>query len=127
MFLRLFLVLIIIKHLLGEIIKNFSSSVFLYSKTEQKMYREPFLLKGKFDYKFSFLLDQKRNKKIFMHSYCFSVFMNLRFQVSHFLVGQISFRISFALFASGSSLKEKNSSRSIGTQTAFLFTYSSNI
>ncbi len=34
-----------------------------------------------------------------MRSYCFLVFMNLRFQVLRFLVGQISFRM----------LKEKNS------------------
>jgi hypothetical protein len=28
-----------------------------------------------------------------MRSYCFSVFMNLRFQVLRFLIGQISFRM----------------------------------
>ena len=38
--------------------------------------------------------------------------MNLRFQVLHFLVGQISFRISYAPFAFGSGLKENNCSYS---------------
>ena len=54
---------------------------------------------------FSFLLDQKRNKKLFTSYILFGVHES-SISSLHFLVGQISFRICFALFAYGSGLKE---------------------